>query len=118
MRGMQGLQDMRASAVEPVRGRENLDVAGRDADGAFAAGQQDFLLGFEPDLGGVELNALPIHGELGDRKSTRLNSSHQIISYAVFCLKKKKRNEYLRIRQTVDMAITMIMYTLTPILHV
>src|SRR5258708_22391240 len=27
--------------------------------------------------------------EIGDRKSTRLNSSHQIISYAVFCLKKK-----------------------------
>src|SRR5258708_17778320 len=29
---------------------------------------------------------------VGDRKSTRLNSSHQIISYAVFCLKKKKKN--------------------------
>src|SRR5258708_9495330 len=29
---------------------------------------------------------------LKDRKSTRLNSSHQIISYAVFCLKKKKRH--------------------------
>src|SRR5438552_14242436 len=29
--------------------------------------------------------------ELADRKSTRLNSSHQIISYAVFCLKKKKK---------------------------
>src|SRR5258708_23155832 len=28
-------------------------------------------------------------GRLKDRKSTRLNSSHQIISYAVFCLKKK-----------------------------
>src|SRR5258708_31657559 len=28
-----------------------------------------------------------------DRKSTRLNSSHQIISYAVFCLKKKKNRE-------------------------
>src|SRR5258708_26242267 len=28
-----------------------------------------------------------------DRKSTRLNSSHQIISYAVFCLKKKKRKK-------------------------
>src|SRR5207244_1058238 len=28
-----------------------------------------------------------------DRKSTRLNSSHQIISYAVFCLKKKKRSD-------------------------
>src|SRR5688572_32385702 len=29
----------------------------------------------------------------GDRKSTRLNSSHSQISYAVFCLKKKNRNE-------------------------
>src|SRR5258708_352000 len=29
--------------------------------------------------------------QTGDRKSTRLNSSHQIISYAVFCLKKKKK---------------------------
>src|SRR5699024_12044050 len=29
----------------------------------------------------------------GDRKSTRLNSSHVSISYAVFCLKKKKRNK-------------------------
>src|SRR5258708_26598752 len=28
----------------------------------------------------------------GDRKSTRLNSSHQIISYAVFCLKKKNKH--------------------------
>src|SRR5258708_12383593 len=33
-----------------------------------------------------------------DRKSTRLNSSHQIISYAVFCLKKKKnRNDTLQL---------------------
>src|SRR5207244_10819010 len=30
-------------------------------------------------------------GLSADRKSTRLNSSHQIISYAVFCLKKKKK---------------------------
>src|SRR5437588_2315124 len=29
----------------------------------------------------------------GDRKSTRLNSSHTVISYAVFCLKKKKKYE-------------------------
>src|SRR5438034_8616098 len=28
-----------------------------------------------------------------DRKSTRLNSSHTVISYAVFCLKKKKKNK-------------------------
>src|SRR2546427_2324689 len=31
-----------------------------------------------------------------DRKSTRLNSSHSQISYAVFCLKKKKKNQELR----------------------
>src|SRR2546430_11370969 len=34
----------------------------------------------------------------GDRKSTRLNSSHSQISYAVFCLKKKKRTHYVTIR--------------------
>src|SRR2546430_7642166 len=33
--------------------------------------------------------------ELQDRKSTRLNSSHSQISYAVFCLKKKKKNTYI-----------------------
>src|SRR5438309_8968907 len=32
----------------------------------------------------------------GDRKSTRLNSSHSSISYAVFCLKKKKHSRHLR----------------------
>src|SRR5258708_22024241 len=39
-----------------------------------------------------ELRLDAVHrGTVQDRKSTRLNSSHQIISYAVFCLKKKKR---------------------------
>src|SRR2546429_5273942 len=33
------------------------------------------------------------HASAGDRKSTRLNSSHGYISYAVFCLKKKKKYE-------------------------
>src|SRR6266705_4928146 len=33
----------------------------------------------------------PPHDPVGDRKSTRLNSSHRTISYAVFCLKKKKQ---------------------------
>src|SRR5256885_12105602 len=36
----------------------------------------------------------PAGEPLGDRKSTRLNSSHLVISYAVFCLKKKKINLY------------------------
>src|SRR5438105_11641844 len=34
--------------------------------------------------------------KLRDRKSTRLNSSHEWISYAVFCLKKKKKKKKLR----------------------
>src|SRR5256885_5578785 len=33
----------------------------------------------------------------GDRKSTRLNSSHLVISYAVFCLKKKKNTNAIRL---------------------
>src|SRR5258708_28554024 len=47
------------------------------------------------------VRALPLHQrpspcrqQQGDRKSTRLNSSHQIISYAVFCLKKKNIEAY------------------------
>src|SRR5438034_7388212 len=35
-----------------------------------------------------------ISAALADRKSTRLNSSHTVISYAVFCLKKKKKQKY------------------------
>src|SRR5947208_12127266 len=53
-----------------------------------------------PGTAGMEQG--PAHAEhdaarhSGDRKSTRLNSSHQIISYAVFCLKKKKRRQQPR----------------------
>src|SRR5688572_32023357 len=39
----------------------------------------------------LHYNGLPIDARR-DRKSTRLNSSHSQISYAVFCLKKKKKN--------------------------
>src|SRR5688572_31113269 len=37
---------------------------------------------------------------VGDRKSTRLNSSHSQISYAVFCLKKKKKNKQINNNNT------------------
>src|SRR5256885_13177834 len=52
-----------------------------------------------PGLGVAQPGVAPL-----DRKSTRLNSSHLVISYAVFCLKKKKRRcprlalWYLRLR--------------------
>src|SRR5256885_4453035 len=37
------------------------------------------------------VSQLPLDKKGADRKSTRLNSSHLVISYAVFCLKKKKK---------------------------
>src|SRR2546421_5590383 len=46
---------------------------------------------------GRERRPRPVRPELHpDRKSTRLNSSHDQISYAVFCLKKKKTKHLLR----------------------
>src|SRR5258708_27104073 len=48
------------------------------------------------------LRSLALSLQLIDRKSTRLNSSHQIISYAVFCLKKKK----------VDNNVEMLVYSM------
>src|SRR5207248_5408659 len=41
----------------------------------------------------VEKKRFPREKTCGDRKSTRLNSSHRTISYAVFCLKKKKKTK-------------------------
>src|SRR5947208_4495263 len=41
-------------------------------------------------------SSIEVEHPLTDRKSTRLNSSHQIISYAVFCLKKKTTPTHLR----------------------
>src|SRR2546422_6289569 len=43
---------------------------------------------------GRQQHSCQAHSEVRDRKSTRLNSSHGYISYAVFCLKKKKRTAH------------------------
>src|SRR6266850_7117075 len=58
----------------------------------------DALLIFQLDCNLVLRNSaqkieqiLRVETDLEDRKSTRLNSSHLVISYAVFCLKKKKK---------------------------
>src|SRR5687768_18060272 len=59
------------------------------------------LVGTEPANNG-SVNPMPLgYFQLSrwrDRKSTRLNSSHGYISYAVFCLKKKKKNHQLVVR--------------------
>src|SRR5688572_30953021 len=44
----------------------------------------------------VRLRTLGDDSNIADRKSTRLNSSHSQISYAVFCLKKKKKKNILK----------------------
>src|SRR2546430_10939122 len=44
-------------------------------------------------IDGILILAKPIERSNQDRKSTRLNSSHSQISYAVFCLKKKKKRD-------------------------
>src|SRR5438034_7496977 len=53
-----------------------------------------------PDAGQTQANGNPPDWrsrQISDRKSTRLNSSHTVISYAVFCLKKKKSDLHLRV---------------------
>src|SRR3712207_7549266 len=66
-----------AEGRRPLRGMCELDQGERPRPGDRQAAPDDRLL------------ALPASPER-DRKSTRLNSSHANISYAVFCLKKKK----------------------------
>src|SRR5437773_9348358 len=54
-----------------------------------------FLQGSREQLARITREFVGTLGSLEDRKSTRLNSSHITISYAVFCLKKKKNNATL-----------------------
>src|SRR5436190_10961156 len=58
-----------------------------------STGRAGDVVGVVPDLG----LAVADVGQPVDRKSTRLNSSHTVISYAVFCLKKKKIDQDSRL---------------------
>src|SRR3712207_7436607 len=77
------------------------DGSDRDARAALMSASMQGAMAFQKGLGCVHslshslggVNPQLHHGTLNamlDRKSTRLNSSHANISYAVFCLKKKK----------------------------
>src|SRR2546430_6592115 len=48
----------------------------------------------------------------GDRKSTRLNSSHSQISYAVFCLKKKKKKKSYKRLKRIQRRSSLVTYTI------
>src|SRR5947208_9763101 len=83
-------------ARDRLQGRRILHVRGDALHDPFLERGDVFALKEHPDRYAIP----PFEGLLQrlrrlllelDRKSTRLNSSHQIISYAVFCLKKKKK---------------------------
>src|SRR5207253_10566607 len=65
------------------------------APGTLSAANYNFVTGdtahFTITKATLSVNAVADTKVYGDRKSTRLNSSHVAISYAVFCLKKKTR---------------------------
>src|SRR5947199_10433996 len=94
-----GISDLRSEALE---GAASVEAAARRArDRADAARLREFSEQIAT-MANSEIYAIAQSGELEvDRKSTRLNSSHLGISYAVFCLKKKKKeNRYNNIVYT------------------
>src|SRR5258705_3943342 len=69
--------------------------------GQFPVARQEILGRGVGEQVAVEIGViLPVIARVGDRKSTRLNSSHLGISYAVFCLKKKKRKSRRKVPWT------------------
>src|SRR5437763_2379932 len=81
---------------------ERLDVlVGRRRTHAFSGPAEPHRRNREPDRG--REREKPDRQVREDRKSTRLNSSHRCISYAVFCLKKKnKKHKRLQYRRCLD----------------
>src|SRR3712207_6904479 len=78
------------TAIVPMLGREVPVIADPYVEREFGTGALKITPGHDPN-----------DYEIGkrhslDRKSTRLNSSHANISYAVFCLKKKKKNTHVQ----------------------
>src|SRR5437588_5548538 len=64
---------VRSSELDPAMGRAEVPLTPRHSFGLVGMWEKEGVSG------------------TSDRKSTRLNSSHTVISYAVFCLKKKKK---------------------------
>src|SRR2546430_9045769 len=77
-----------AKALGDRRRYEILKRLGERPD-ALACGAVRDCMGINPATLSHHMKELEIAGLVEDRKSTRLNSSHSQISYAVFCLKKK-----------------------------
>src|SRR5690606_41125156 len=88
-------QDRHVPARGPVGDAQPApELGGRDARGVLDRGERaerprGRAVAVEPHTRKPNVRTLPARRT--DRKSTRLNSSHVKISYAVFCLKKKKK---------------------------
>src|SRR5256885_3628456 len=80
----------RSTSNDPEWRREVLEELARQPGGLGTV--QDL-----PPAVVQELKELKLYELFADRKSTRLNSSHLVISYAVFCLKKKTRSSTLAV---------------------
>src|SRR5256885_5538546 len=85
------------------------------------ASNRPWMSGVRPSSAMIcDIRARVMPSDSKDRKSTRLNSSHLVISYAVFCLKKKKK-EFNSIFDTIYTTTwnilhkTAVMYYSTPI---
>src|SRR3712207_8260219 len=82
----------RSTAEDGLRPGAGVDVGGVEGrDAGVERGADAGVRGVLLDLAAVG-QPVAVGDRGGDRKSTRLNSSHANISYAVFCLKKKKNN--------------------------
>src|SRR5258708_31775136 len=79
-----------SNAIDRADIQSNNPVFGLNALGGAINLQMKNGFTFQGFEGEFQFGARRLNGGVQDRKSTRLNSSHQIISYAVFCLKKKK----------------------------
>src|SRR5690625_6831551 len=80
----------------------NNDARGAEhGTGVYLMGSKGPMAGIVPEPGLYFQNDLFYYrAKAGDRKSTRLNSSHVAISYAVFCLKKKTKIQKMRQYET------------------
>src|SRR5436190_17807165 len=93
-----GLLDLAGEFVELNRQieKKTASLRGRTLINMFFEASTRTQASFE--LAGKRLGA----DVMKDRKSTRLNSSHTVISYAVFCLKKKKKTNNQKLKQATS----------------
>src|SRR5690625_5904759 len=89
------------AGADPEVGRRAADDHAEEIEEVLRGADMVFVTAGEG--GGTGTGGAPVVAKiaksLGDRKSTRLNSSHVAISYAVFCLKKKKKKTKKRNNQ-------------------